>query len=210
MKSDETIITSLVRYGEADCIARAFTREYGRMSLYCRNAFKPSKKRGSILQAPARGRMTFKIKPKGMASLLELDIGAYTHALSSNLRGFALTAYATELIEVFVPEHDPTFRVFDLLDNFLRQTSTTKISTADIRAFEFGLLKLCGLLGEQEASVSDLKEMATIFVKHLKQHKQTSLKSLAFFKQIGTKVHDSSHFSFVGGMHCTGSGMGNV
>ncbi|MEI6806874.1 MAG: DNA repair protein RecO [Myxococcaceae bacterium] len=184
MNSDEIIITSLVRYGEADCIARVFTREEGRMSVFCRNAFKPSKKRGSVLQAPARGRMTFKAKSSGMATMSELDLGAYTHALASNLRGFALAAYATELIEIFVPEHDSVPQLFDLLDNFLKQAATAELSTGDIRAFEFKLLELSGLLSEQEASVNDLREMATVFVRHLKQHKQTPLKSLAFFKQV--------------------------
>lgn len=187
MKSDEIIITSLVRYGEADCIARVFTREHGRMSVFCRSAFKPSKKRGSVLQAPARGRMTFKSKATGMATLSELDLGAYTQALASNLRGFALAAYATELMEVFVPEQDTATQLFDLLDDFLKKAATTEVLTIDIRSFEFKLLEFCGLLSEQEAQVSDLKEMAAVFVRHLKQHKQTPLKSLAFFKQIGTK-----------------------
>lgn len=181
------MITSLVRYGEADCIARVFTREHGRLSVFCRSAFKPSKKRGSVLQALARGRITFKPKAAGLATLSELNIGEYTHALASNLRGFALAAYATELIEVFVPEHDSSSQLFDLLDNFLRQSTSSKISTAQIRAFEFKLLELCGLLSEEEAKVTDLKERAAVFVRHLKQHKQTPLKSLAFFKQVATK-----------------------
>lgn len=181
---DEAIITSLVRYGEADCIARVFTREHGRMSVFCRNAFKPSKKRGSVLQAPARGHMTFKTKATGMATLSELDLGAYTHALASSLRGFALASYATELVEIFVPEHDQAAQVFDLLDDFLRHAAMAELATADIRAFEFKLLELCGLLGEKEAGVTDLKEMAAVFVRHLRHHKKTPLKSLAFFKQM--------------------------
>lgn len=187
MNFDEIIITSLLRYAEADAIARVFTHEHGRLSIFCRSAFKPSKKRGSVLQAPARGRAGFKIKSSGMPSLSELDIGNYTHALSSNLRGFALAAYGCELIEVFVPEQEPAPEIFELLDAFLRKSALEHISTADIRSFEFKLLELCGLLGESEALESDLDKMAHIFVQHLKQYKQTPLKSLAFFKQIGTK-----------------------
>lgn len=187
MNFDEVIITSLVRYGEADCIARVFTREHGRLSVFCRSAFKPSKKRGSVLQAPARGRIAFKQKATGLATLSELNIGEYTYELASNLRGFALAAYATELIEVFVPEHDPSNQLFDLLDNFLRQAALSEVSTAEIRAFEFKLLDLCGLLGEEESGVTDLNKMAAIFVRHLKQHRHTPLKSLAFFKQVGAK-----------------------
>lgn len=187
MNFDEAIITSLVRYGEADCIARVFTRGHGRMSVFCRSAFKPSKKRGSVLQAPAKGRIAFKPKTTGLATLSELNIGEYTYALASNLRGFALAAYATELMEIFVPEHDPSEQLFDLLDGFLRQAAQSEISTTEIRAFEFKLLDLCGLLSEEEARVGDPKEMAAVFVQHLKQHKQTPLKSLAFFKQVGTK-----------------------
>lgn len=184
---DEIIITSLVRYAEADCIARVLTREHGRLAIFCRNAFKPSKKRGSVLQAPARGRAAFKMKATGMPSLSELNIGSYTHALASNLRGFALAAYASGLVEVFVPEHDPVPEIFALLDDFLNQTATAEISTAEIRAFEFKLLDACGLLGETEALETDPPKMAAIFVRHLKHHKQTPLKTLAFFKQIGTK-----------------------
>ncbi len=184
---DETILTSLVRYGEGDAIVRAFTREHGRISVFCRNAFRPSQKRGSVVQAPARGRIAFKSRATGMAALSELDLGAYTHALASNLRGFALAAYATELAEIFIAEHDPAPQVFDLLDIFLKQAAESEVATADIRAFEFQLLGLCGLLGEDEASTTDLKQMAAVFVRHLKQLKQTPLKSLAFFKQTLTK-----------------------
>ena len=185
--SNEIIITSLVRYAEADCIARVLTQENGRLSVFCRGGFKPSKKRGSVLQAPARGRAMLKTKSTGMPILCELDIGSYTHGLGTNLRGFALASYACELIEVFVPEQDPVPAVFELLDGFLKQAATAEISMAEIRAFEFNLLDLCGLLGESEALEADSSKMAVIFVRHLKQHKQTPLKTLAFFKQIGTK-----------------------
>ena len=184
---ENVIITSLVRYAEADCIARVLTQENGRLSVFCRGAFKASKKRGSVLQAPARARAMLKTKSTGMPSLSELDIGGYTHALGASLRGFALASFACELIEVFVPEQDPVPAVFELLDEFLRQTTAAEIVTAQIREFEFQLLELCGLLGESEALETDPSKMAVIFVRHLKQHKQRPLKTLAFFKQIGTK-----------------------
>lgn len=183
---DEIIITSLVRYGEADCIARVFARKHGRLSLFCRNAMKPSKKRGSMLQAPARGKAAFKLKNQGLSGLTELDLGSYTCRLATNLRGFSLAAYACEIVEVFVIEHDPAPQIFELLDNFLALAARENIQTSALRAFEFELLSLCGLLSQADSKERDLKKMANIFAWHLKGHKQTPLKSLAFFKQIGT------------------------
>ncbi|MBL4818294.1 MAG: DNA repair protein RecO [Deltaproteobacteria bacterium] len=181
---DEIIITSLVKYGDNDAIARVFTQEHGRLSLFCRSAFKPSKRRGSTVQTMARGRAGFKLKEHKLSTLTELDIGAYTHALASSLRGFSLAAYACEIVEVFVAEHDPAPKVFDLLDNFLRLASSKPISTLAIRTFESKLLQACGLLSIEESKEQDLKKMADLFTWHLRQHKQTPLKSLAFFKQV--------------------------
>ncbi|MES2504602.1 MAG: DNA repair protein RecO [Myxococcota bacterium] len=189
MNFDDIIITSLVRYGEADCIARVLTREHGRLSLFCRGGLKPSKRRGSMIQTPARGRAAFKLKEgAGLSTLSELDLGSYTSTLASNLRSFSLSAYACEITEIFVPEHDLAPLIFETLDAFLNLAATTEITTKDIRHFEFKLLEICGLLSEEVAHETDPRKMADIFAWHLKQHKQTPLKSLAFFKQIGTKV----------------------
>jgi DNA repair protein RecO len=185
---DEIIITSVVRYGESDAIARVFSREHGRLSLFSRGGFKPSKRRGSMLQAPARARAGFKLKEQSLSVLSELDIGQYTVQLSRTLRSFALASYACEICEVFVAEHDPSPYVFDLLDDFLRLASAQDIETHMIREFEFGLLDLCGLLGAEEALEEDLMKRANIFARHLAVHKQNPLKSLAFFKQIGTSA----------------------
>ncbi len=183
---DEIVVTSVIRYGESDAIARVFSKEHGRLSLFSRGGFKPSKRRGSMLQAPARAKAGFKLKEQGLSVLSELDIGGYTADLSRTLRGFALASYACEICEVFVAEHDPSPRVFELLDAFLRLASNRDVETYMIREFEFGLLDLCGLLGEEEALEEDLMKRANIFARHLGAHKQNPLKSLAFFKQIGT------------------------
>ncbi len=183
---DDIIITSVIRYGESDAIARVFSREHGRLSLFSRGGFKPSKRRGSMLQAPARAKAGFKLKEQGLSTLSELDIGQYTAQLSRTLRSFALASYACEICEVFVPEQDSSPRIFDLLDDFLSLASSQDIETYMIRDFEFGLLDLSGLLGEEEALEEDLMKRANIFARHLGAHKQNPLKSLAFFKQIGT------------------------
>lgn len=183
----EAIFTSMVRYGDNDAIARVFTRDLGRLSLFCRAAFKPSKKRGSLLQTPARGTVVINPKPTGLSNLTELDLGSYTQALASTLRGFALAAYGCEIVEAFLPEHEPNELLFDLLDSFLNRCAYSELTTGDIRQFEFKLLESCGLLGESELQITELNQMAAVFVRHLKNHKQTPLKSLAFFKQIGTK-----------------------
>ncbi|MBH1989317.1 MAG: DNA repair protein RecO [Myxococcaceae bacterium] len=180
----QAILTSMVRYGEAEAIVRVLTQFDGRMTLFCRSAFKPSKKRGSMVQVPARGSLAYRPNPHGMSRLLEIDLGLYTPRISTCLRGFALASYACELVEVLVPELEPHEDIFALLDTFLARCADEEMSTESIRRFEYDLLDACGLLSEAESSETDLARMAAIFVAHLKQHKPGPLKSLAFFKQI--------------------------
>jgi DNA repair protein RecO len=147
LEYDEAIVTSLVRYGEADCIARLFCRERGRLVAFCRGGLKPSARRGGILQAPARAHVGLQIRPNSdLASLMQIDLAAHTLLLSSQLRSFGLASYVAEVVELFIPEHEPAFEVFDLLDTMLKEFSVQNTGPAILRAFELKLLAYCGYL----------------------------------------------------------------
>ena len=89
---DEAIITSMVRYGEADCIVRLFCAKKGSISAFVKNGLKSSKTRGSIIQAPARAYIGTSCKPNvTLHRLVQVDIASLNFLLSGNLRmwGFA-------------------------------------------------------------------------------------------------------------------------
>ena len=151
---DEAIITSLVRYGEADCIARLFCRDKGRVSAFVKNGFKPSLRRGSVLQAPARAKVGYRVRANGdLLNLQHVDLAAYSFLFASSLRSWGLASYAVEITELFVPEHEPAPQIFDLLEEVLYRLAHQEINISGLRAFELKLLAFCGYLPDLSDAV---------------------------------------------------------
>ena len=155
---DEAIIMSFVRYGEADCIVRLFCKEKGRLSAFAKNGLKPSKQRGSVVQAPARAQVGLIMRPQAnLSQLVLLDIASHVFSLSDNLRFWGWACYAVEIVELFIPEHEPAPHVFEWLDILLHSFSKGQGSASTLRAFELKLLAHCGYLPDLSDVVESIE-----------------------------------------------------
>lgn len=140
---DEGLITSVVPYGEGDCIVRVFTKNLGFISAFFKRGLQGKKGMGAIF-APAMARVGI-IHRSSMHRLVSCDIDP-NFACSSSLKAFGYGAYCAEVLEKFLPENDPSPEFFlDIVDTF--------VALADphptiLRGFELKLLDVCGYLPE--------------------------------------------------------------
>jgi len=161
---DQAFVTSYIKYGESDAIVRLFTRKHGRLSAFCKRAFKPSKARGGNLQAPSLAQvgLLFKNsreKSTGLANLVKLDISPRIFVISQNIKSYAWFCYLCEIVEVFLPEHENYSYIYRLLEQSLNLVSERDATL--LRAFELKLLDTCGYLPDL-ANISESKPTAQI------------------------------------------------
>lgn len=143
----DAFLTSLVRYGDADAIVRIFTREKGRLSGFCKRAYKPSKSRGGNLQVPSLAHIGIIEKPNAdMVNLVGIDLNPTTYRLTTRMKSFGYFSYLCEITEVFVPEREPVEDVFDLLASAFQVIGEGEVDGHLLRAYELKLLSACGYL----------------------------------------------------------------
>lgn len=144
---DDAFVTSLVRYGDSDCIARLFCKERGRVAAFVRRGLAPSKKQGAVLQAPALAQVALQSRKNAeLMSLVRFDLSSLAFEFTRP-RLLGLAAYLMEIIELFLPEHEPVPSIFDDLKVVLGGLSKSdQERNALLRAFELRLLDQCGYL----------------------------------------------------------------
>lgn len=153
---EDVIITSLVRYADADCIVRLLGRDRGRFAAFAKNGLKPSRARGSLVQAPARGVAGFSHKPHAdLAKLHQLDLAAHSYSLSTHLKSFGWACYVSELTELLLPEQEPAPQVFDWLDEVFVLLAKHQTNPCLLRSFELKLLAYSGYLPDLTRCVDD-------------------------------------------------------
>lgn len=217
LEYDEAIITSMVRYGEADCIVRLFCAQKGSVGAFVKNGLRSSKTRGSIIQAPARAYVGTFSKPNvNLHRLVQVEIASATFLLSNNLRMWGFAAYIAELIELFLPIEEPAEAVFKWADNLFTIFAQGLGTASQLRAFELKLLNHCGYLPDLTSAVhkvaSDesvrqaalcllncslnespeydellLRQVAAIFFNHLRSFHKGPLRSVDFLKSLELK-----------------------
>lgn len=145
---DEAFITSLVRYGESDCIVRLFSRTEGRMVAFFKSGLAIKKKRGAI-QAPSLARVGYIPGHEGrMTRLCSCDLDPNSYLWASSLKLFAYGNYLAELTEKLLPEEEPASEVFELLHEALLACGKWGAKAWILRAFELKLLEYLGYLPE--------------------------------------------------------------
>lgn len=153
---DEAIVTSRVRYGDADCIIRLFCKEQGRVCAFVKNGLKPSKRRGGILQVPSRARVGLIANPHSdLYRLSELDMAAYVLGFGDSLRALGWAAYVAELIETFFAEGEALPDFFDIADETFKQIAKGHTRPEVLRAFELKLLAYVGHLPDFKEAVDN-------------------------------------------------------
>lgn len=145
---DEAFVTSLVRYGESDCIVRLFLRREGRLVAFFKSGLAIKKTRGAI-QSPSLARVGYIPGHEGrMARLCSCDLDPKSYLWASSLKLFAYGNYLAELTEKLLPEEEPAHQIFDLLHEALLACGKWGAEAAILRAFELKLLEYLGYLPE--------------------------------------------------------------
>lgn len=154
---DEAFITSIVRYGEADCIVRLFLQEQGKISAFFKNGLVFKKNRQGIMQAPAFARVAYVPRQEEkMARLNSSDLAPESFLWASSLKLFAYGNYLAELIEKLLPEEEPAPLVFSCLQETLEACARHGAQGSILRAFELKLLESLGYLPQIPEAESPL------------------------------------------------------
>lgn len=142
----DAFVTSVVRYGEKDCIARLMLREQGRTVAFFKNGMVSTKGTGAI-QAPCLARVGYLDNSDNkMRRLQSFDIDPQSYAQFSSLKSFAYASYMAELIERLLPEEEPAEPIFLLVEAALSALVQLGAEAFILRAFEINLLDFCGYL----------------------------------------------------------------
>jgi DNA repair protein RecO len=136
---EESLITSVVRYGESDCIVKLFTKNKGRLTAFYRRGLKD--KKSGVVQALALGQVGL-IKNHGkLLQMVSCDLDANNFDFS-DIKNFAYRAYLSEIVEKFLPEEEPAYEIYEAL---VQAFSALKVINSGIlRAFEVKILNYCG------------------------------------------------------------------
>lgn len=153
---DEAVLTSRIRYGDADCIVRLFCKERGRVSAFVKNGMLPSKKRGGLLQVPSRARVGLSQNPHSdLYRLVEIDMAAYVIGFGDSLRALGWAAYVAEVIETFFAEGESAPDFFEIVDETLQMIASGNTRAELLRAFELKLLTYVGHLPDFTEAVDN-------------------------------------------------------
>lgn len=148
----DAFISSVIRYGEKDCIVRLFLRHEGRMVLFYRNGM--VNKHGGVIQAPCFARVAFSgAVAQKMRRLHAVDIDPVR--LPVGLKPFAYLSYVAELIERLLPEEEGAAPVFEVVEETALAIVKLGAEPSLLRAFELQLLDFCGYLPDFSGIILD-------------------------------------------------------
>lgn len=146
---DDALITSLIPYGEADCIVRMLTKEHGRLAAFYKGGL-ASKKNRSAAQAGVFSHVGFVEHAAKMPAIKSIDTDPVFNTLQ-DIRIFAFRAYVAELIEKLIPEAEACPSIFTLALETFEALQHYGARSITLRAFELKLLDYCGYLPEFHA-----------------------------------------------------------
>lgn len=147
VRFDDALLTSVVRYGESDCVVRLFTKQSGRIAAFFKRGLKITKGNG-IAQAPALAHIGFIESPNKLARLVSLDLDPKTYLAFGSPKIFGYAAYLAELVEKFLPEADPAPDVYSMIEEAFLALMERGATPVILRWFELRLLDYCGYLPE--------------------------------------------------------------
>jgi DNA repair protein RecO len=155
---DEAMVTSVVRYRDSDCIARLFTKNYGRITAFYSRGLKYSKKGQGIIQSPSFSWVSFlPSKQEGMAKLTSCDIDPQSLVFCLSAKSYFLGSYLSEIIEILLPLEEQACEIFLLSQKIVDLLKISDNLEVYLRAFELKLLKFTGYLPDLDI---DLEQIA--------------------------------------------------
>ena len=146
MQLSESFILKKTVFGEADCILSIFTRDYGKITGFAKNAKKSSKRFGGRLEPFVHLRMSFRERSGGMNFVEDCETINVFYSFMQNVGLFALGSFMIENIEVLVPNGEPNEKTFSLLVNTFSSLDSGTSALPEILRFQLSILKLSGLM----------------------------------------------------------------
>jgi len=120
----EAVVLRHLDYGEAHRIVTFFSREYGLVRGFARQARKSRRRFGAALEPFARVTLHWQNRRNGdLVSLQEAELLDLRGGLRHDIETLALAAYGCELVEGLLGERQPQPEVYGLLDAFLDHLS---------------------------------------------------------------------------------------
>ena len=143
----EAITLSYTPLGEADLLVTMYTREQGKVRAVGKGARRSTSKLVGHLEPLTLVRMSM-VHGRNMDIISQAEVVESFAALKEDLTAIAKGQYLTELVEGFGAEASANPDLFQLMIDSLRAVQDNPASDMPLRAFEFHLLQVSGLMPE--------------------------------------------------------------
>jgi len=131
-------------YGDADYVLTLFTREYGKISAFAKNAKTSRKRFGGRLEPFILFRVRFRERPGDMKFVEDLETIEVFRRLMEDIELFMWGSFLIESVEILLPKESPSEEMFNLLVNTLREMDSGKSAMPLVLGFQLGALALSG------------------------------------------------------------------
>jgi DNA repair protein RecO (recombination protein O) len=131
-------------YGESDKIVTFLSEDFGKLTGIAKGAMRSRRRFPNALEALARVRMHFRLRPNASLAFLESADLLQAPADLTDPTRFAYASYLAELIDLLTLEEQPVQELYALLDQGLAELAQAPASAALLRAFELQLLARAG------------------------------------------------------------------
>ncbi len=152
--SGEAIVIRSWRYGEADLIVSAYSREFGKIRCIAKGARRSRSRFGLSLQQFNHAMLQLFVKEKGtLHQIRGVDVLQSFFTLASEWEKLKAAAMVVGLIDLVTPEAEPSDKVFDLLLETLHLLQGTSDPDRVAVSAAIKLLALSGYEPELEMCV---------------------------------------------------------
>lgn len=161
MKSSEALLLRKKPYGDADYVITLFTKEFGKINAFARNAKSSMKRFGGRLEPFVHFRARFRERPGDMKFLEDLETIEVFRHLMEDLELFMWGSFMTESAEALLPKESPNEDMFNLFVDTLRELDSGKSAMPLVLSFQLGTLSLSGYGPSLDACAECGKEAGT-------------------------------------------------
>jgi DNA repair protein RecO (recombination protein O) len=146
MQLSESFILKKNIYGEADFILSIFTRDYGKITGFAKNAKKSSRRFGGRLEPFIHLRIRFRERSGRMNFVEDCETISVFSSFMRNVDLFVLGSFIMENIEILVPKEEPNEETFSLLADTFSSLDSGGSALPELLRFQLSILKLSGLM----------------------------------------------------------------
>lgn len=131
-------------YGDADYILTLFTRDFGKIRGFAKNAKRSRKRFGGRLEPFVQFRLRFRDKTGDMRFVEDAETVHVFHNLMENIELFLWGSFILETVDSLVPEDSPVEGLFELLVETLSELDSGKSVLPVVLLFQLKALTLSG------------------------------------------------------------------